>query len=37
MEENTRKGISKRMSKDVVGCVKDAVGNNGFLVQFEYV
>ena len=35
MEENTREGRSRRMSKDVVGCVHSVVGKKKFLVQFE--
>ena len=35
MEENTRKGRSSRMRKEVVGCFHYVVGNNRFLVQLE--
>ena len=31
MEENTREGRSRRVSKEVVGCVQDVVGQNKFL------
>ena len=32
----TREGGSRRMSKEVVGCVHSVVGKKKFLVQFEY-
>ena len=35
MEENTRKGRSSRMRKEVVGYVQAVLGNNKFLVQLE--
>ena len=35
IEENTREGRSRRIRKDVVGCVQAVVGNKKFLVQFE--
>ena len=34
IEENTREGRSRRMRKEVVGCVQDVVGKKRFLVQF---
>ena len=36
MEENKREGRTRRMRKEVVGCVQDVVGKNILLVQFEY-
>ena len=36
MEENIREGRSRRIRKEVVGCVQTVVGNNKFLVQFQY-
>ena len=35
MEEKTREGRTRRMMKELVGCVKSVVGNNKFLVQFK--
>ena len=35
LERITRKGRSRRMRKEVVGCVKSVVGKNKFLVIFE--
>ena len=35
MEDNTREGRSRRMRKEVVGCVQDVVGKKKLLVQFE--
>ena len=35
MEENTRKGRSSRMRKEVLGCFQDVVAKKKFLVQFE--
>ena len=35
LEKITRKGRTRRMSKDVVGCVQGVVGKNNFLVLFE--
>ena len=35
MEENTRDGRSRRMSKYVVVCFQAMVGKKKFLVQFE--
>ena len=35
MEENTREGITRLMSKYLVGCVHNVVGKYRFLVQFE--
>ena len=37
LENITRKGRSRRMRKDVVGCVQSVVGKNKFLVLFEDV
>ena len=36
MEENKREGISRRMSKEVVGYVQYVAGKKNILVQFEY-
>ena len=35
MEEETSKGISSRMRKDVVGCVQAVVGKETIMVQFK--
>ena len=35
LEKFTREGRSKRMRKEVVGCVQSVVGKNKFLVVFE--
>ena len=35
LEKITRKGRSRRMRKEVVGCVQSVVGKNKFLVLFE--
>ena len=35
MEDNTREERSRRVSKEVVGCVQRVVGKKRFLVQFE--
>ena len=35
LEKFTRKGRSRRMSKEMVGCVQRVVGKNNFLVLFE--
>ena len=34
MENNKREGGSRKMRKEVVGCVQAVAGNNKFLVQF---
>ena len=34
-EKITREGRSKRMRKEVVGCVQSVVGNNKFILLFE--
>ena len=36
MEDKTRNGRSKRMRKEVVGCVQDVLGKNNVPDQFEY-
>ena len=36
MEENTRKGISRRIRTEVLGCVHPVEGNNILLLQLEY-
>ena len=36
MEENTKGERSRRMRKEVVGCVQDVVGKKRLLVLFEY-
>ena len=36
LDENKRKGINRRIIKEVVGCVQDLVGKKIFLVKFEY-
>ena len=36
LENITRKGRSRRMRKEVVGCVQSVVGKNKCLVLFEY-
>ena len=35
MEDNTREERSRRVSKEVVGCVQSVVGKKILLVQFE--
>ena len=35
LEKITREGISRRMRRDVLGCVQSVVGKNNFLVPFE--
>ena len=35
MEKSTGGVRSRRMSKEVVGCVQDIAGNKNLLVQFE--
>ena len=35
LENITREGRSRRMRKEVMGCVQSIVGKNKFLVQFE--
>ena len=35
LEKITREGRSRRMRKEVVGCVQSVVGNKKFLVKFE--
>ena len=35
LEKITRRGRSRRMRKEVVGCVQNVVGKNKFLVLFE--
>ena len=35
LEKITRKVRSRRMRKEVVGCVQSVVGKNNFLVLFE--
>ena len=35
LEKITRKGRSRRMSKEVVGCVQSVVGKNKFFILFE--
>ena len=35
LEKIIRKGRSRRMRKEVVGCVHSVVGKNNFLVLFE--
>ena len=35
MEENTREVRTRRMRKEVVGCVHAVAGKKNFLVQFE--
>ena len=37
MGDNTREGIIRIMSKEVVSCVRNMLGKNNFLVKFEYV
>ena len=32
-EENTREGGTRRMSKEVVGCVQDVVKNKNFITK----
>ena len=34
IEENTREGRSRRIRKDVAGCVQAVVGKNIFLIRF---
>ena len=36
LEKITREGRSRRMRKEVVGCVQSVVGKKNFLYQFEY-
>ena len=36
LDNITSKGRSRRMSKEVVGCVYSVVGKNNLLVEFEY-
>ena len=36
LENIKREGRSRRMRKEVVGCVQSVVGKKNFLVQFEY-
>ena len=36
LENITREGRSRRMSREVVVCVQSVVGKNNFLVLFEY-
>ena len=35
LEKITREGISRRTTKEVVGCVQSVVGKNNFLVLFK--
>ena len=35
-EDKKMEGRTRRTMKEVVGCVQDVVGNNKFVVQFEY-
>ena len=35
LEKITREGRSRRMMKDVVGCVHSVVGKKNFLIQFN--
>ena len=35
MEKITREGRSRRMRKEVVGCVQSVFGKNKFLILFE--
>ena len=35
LEKITRKGVSRRIRKEVVGCVQAVVGKKKFVVQFE--
>ena len=35
MEKIAREGRSRRMRKEVVGCVQSVVGMNNFLIQFK--
>ena len=37
MNDNTREGIIRIMSKELVSCVRIILGKNNFLVKFEYV
>ena len=36
LDKITREGRSRRMRKEVVGCVQSVVGKNNLLVLFEY-
>ena len=36
MWDNTRDGITRRMRKEVLGCLQAMVGNKKFVVRFEY-
>ena len=36
LEEITSEGRSRRIRKEVVGCVQDVLGEKIFLVQFRY-
>ena len=36
LDENKRKGINRRIIKEVVVCVQDLVWKKIFLVKFEY-
>ena len=36
LEKITREGRSRRMRKEVVGCVHRVAGKNNFLILFEY-
>ena len=35
LEKITREGRSRKMRKEVVGCIQSAVGKNNIFVQFE--
>ena len=34
MEENTRKGRTRKARKEVMDCVQDVIGKNKYLVQY---
>ena len=37
MDDKTMEGIIRMVSKEVVSCVRTILGENNFLVKFEYV